>query len=232
MGQRGKKERRRKGGVDPRGTFQNLSRDKRERITLAAVAEFGEKGYAGASINAIVDRLGIAKGSIFQYFGDKKGLFLFAFDTAMNLVKDYLRAVRDETRAQPLFDRLRATLLAGVLFRMEHPLIYRLYLKILFEYDVPFRDDLLRSLREYSIDYLKTLLWDARDRGELREGMDLDKAAFVLDAVMDQFLQAQTVDHLDGGLGLYDCDARTARAWVEEIVEMMRLGVGRPDPPD
>lgn len=231
MGRMTEKGKRIKYGVDPRGTFQNLSKDKRERITRAAVAEFGEKGYAGASINAMVDRLGIAKGSIFQYFGDKKGLFLFAFDTAMTRVKDYLRAVRDETRDQPLFERLRATLLAGVLFRMEHPLIYRLYLKILFEYDIPFRDDLLRSLREYSLEYLNTLLSDARNRGELREGLDLDKAAFVLDAVMDRFLQAQTVDHMDGGLGLYDCDARTARSWVDEIVEAMRVGIGRPDSP-
>lgn len=218
------------GAIDPRRTFQNLSQEKQERITRAALAEFGEKGYAGASINAIVDRLGIAKGSIFQYFGDKKGLFFFIFDIAMTQVKNYLRAVRDESRDQPLFERLRATLLAGVLFRMEHPMIYRLYLKILFDYDaavIPFRDDLLRSLREYSLDYLRTLLADARNRGELREGLDLDKAGFVLDAVMDRFLQAQTVNHLDAGLGLHDCDARTARAWVDDIVEMMRMGIGR-----
>ena len=218
------------GGADPRQTFHNLPTEKQDRITREALAEFGEKGYAGASINAIVDRLGIAKGSIFQYFGNKKGLFLFVFNTAMGRVKDYLRAVRDETRDRPLFERLRATLLAGVLFRMEHPLIYRLYLKILFEYDavaLPFRDDLLRSLREYSIDYLKTLLTDARNRGELREDLDLDKTAFVLDAVMDRFLLAQTVHHLDAGLGLYDSDARTARSWADAIVEMMRMGIGR-----
>lgn len=215
-----------KDGIDPRRTFRNLSRIKQERITRAAVAEFGEKGYTGASINAIVERLGIAKGSIFQYFGDKKGLFLFVFDTAMSMVKDYLRAVREETRQQPLFERLRATLLAGVLFRMEHPMIYRLYLKILFEYDIPFRDELLRSLRAYSLEYLRTLLTDARNRGELREDLDLDKAAFILDAVMDRFLQAQTIDHLDAGLGLHDCDARTARAWVDEMVDVMRMGIG------
>lgn len=219
-----------KSNTNPRQTFLNLSQEKQDRITREALMEFGEKGYAGASVNTIVDRLGIAKGSIFQYFGNKKGLFLFVFDAAMTQVKQYLRSVRDDTQDQPLFDRLQATLLAGVLFRMEHPLIYRLYLKTLFECDaavIPFRDDLLRSLRAHSLEYLKTLLSDARNRGEVADDLDLDKAAFVLDAVMDRFLQAQTIHHLDADLGLRNCDVRTARDWVAAIVTILRSGIGR-----
>ncbi len=66
--------------VNPRKTFQNLSKEKQERITRIAVEEFAYKGFEGASINSMVGRMKIAKGSIFQYFGDKKGLFLFVFN--------------------------------------------------------------------------------------------------------------------------------------------------------
>ena len=51
-------------------TFQNLSQTKQDRITVAAITEFSENGYTGASINSLVDTLGISKGSIFLYFGD------------------------------------------------------------------------------------------------------------------------------------------------------------------
>lgn len=51
-----------------RQTFLNLPKNKRHRITAVAVNEFATRGYAGASINRMIDRLQIAKGSIFQYF--------------------------------------------------------------------------------------------------------------------------------------------------------------------
>ncbi len=128
-------------------TFQKLSDAKQERITRIAVEEFSEKGYARASINHIVSRLGIAKGSIFQYFGDKKGLFLFVLNSAMEKGRDYLRTVRDQTGNESLFTRLEASLLAGHFFLQKHPMIYRLYIRIMFEYEIPFRNEILLSLR-------------------------------------------------------------------------------------
>ncbi len=214
--------------MKPLKTFDNLSRGKQERITRVAVEEFSEKGYAGASINAMVRRLGIAKGSIFQYFGDKQGLFLFVFNTAMEKVKDYLRTVRDETASEDLFTALEATLTAGVIFMQKHPVIYRLYIKTLFEDDIPFRSEILRSLREYSFKYFRSLLERAGARGEVRRDLDLDKAAFLLDALMDRFLLARTVPHLDGGLGIYGCSDEAARQWISEIREMVRNGIGAP----
>ena len=88
-------------------TFRRLAADKQQRITQTAVDEFCEKGYHGASINAMVERLGIAKGSIFQYFGDKKGLFSFIFERCLEMVKEELRAVRDESRDADIRLRLQ-----------------------------------------------------------------------------------------------------------------------------
>ncbi|QTA83452.1 DNA-binding HTH domain-containing protein, TetR-type [Desulfonema limicola] len=210
----------------PFKTFQNLSKDKQERITRIAVEEFSEKGYAQASINSIVSRLGIAKGSIFQYFGNKKGLFIFAFNISMNMVKDYLRTVRDQTRSENLFTRLEATLLAGVIFLQKHPVIYRLYIRIMFEYEIPFRNEILLSLREYSLKYFRTLLTDAAANGEIRAKLDIDKACFVLDAVMDRFLQAKILPHLDAGLGIYNTGEQEAREWIKELTDILRTGLG------
>lgn len=209
-------------------TFENLPDSKQDRITRAAVEEFGRAGYTAASINAIVSRLGIAKGSIFQYFGDKKGLFLFVFGQATNMVKDYLRTVRDETADQDLFTRLEATLVAGLMFLDRHPQMYRLYIKILFEDDLPFRDEIMGSLRRYSFKYLRGLLSDARDRGEVAPDLDLDQAAFLLDAIMDRFLQTRTLPHLDAGLGLSGGPPDEARRWISGVVGLLRRGLAVP----
>jgi TetR/AcrR family transcriptional regulator len=47
----------------------------RERILAAAVAEFGEKGYAGARVGEIADRAGVNVQLISYYFGGKAGLY-------------------------------------------------------------------------------------------------------------------------------------------------------------
>lgn len=211
--------------MTPLSTFQKLSPEKQARITRVALEEFSEKGYQGTSINHLVRRLGIAKGSIFQYFGDKKGLFFFVFGQAMNMVKGYLRTVRDETVEEDVFSRMEKTMRAGVRFINEHPGLYALYLKMMFEASIPMRNEILLSLRENSLDYLKSLLEEGRKRGELRADLDLDKISFMLDAVMDRFLQAQTIPHLDGGLGLYGVDEAKAEAWILDMVEFIRKGI-------
>ena len=210
----------------PLKTFQNLTKAKQDIIIRVAVEEFSEKGYAGASINSLVERLAIAKGSIFQYFGDKKGLFLFVFNKTLEMVKDHLREIRDLPTDEDFFARLERILNAGVLFLHEHPLIYSLYLKTLFESDIPFRNEMLLALRKHSLGYIRSLLETAKKRGELRDDIDIDKASFVLDAVMDRFLQAQTMLHLDAGLGIYKCDENNAGRWITDLVDIMRLGMG------
>ena len=47
----------------------------RERICAAAFDLFGEKGYDGASMNELAERVGIAKPSIYNYFKSKEEVF-------------------------------------------------------------------------------------------------------------------------------------------------------------
>jgi AcrR family transcriptional regulator len=51
-------------------------------ILAAAIAEFTEKGYAGARIDAIAEKSGANKRMIYHYFGDKDGLYLAVLESA------------------------------------------------------------------------------------------------------------------------------------------------------
>ena len=59
----------------PRDTFNKLDEAKKSKILDAAVDEFSRHGFRQASVNRMVEQIGIAKGSLFQYFGSKEGLF-------------------------------------------------------------------------------------------------------------------------------------------------------------
>ncbi len=52
----------------------------REQVLDQAIEVFWQHGYEGTSIQHLVDRMGIHRGSLYCAFGDKHGLFLAALD--------------------------------------------------------------------------------------------------------------------------------------------------------
>lgn len=211
--------------MTPSTTFQNLDPAKKEAIIQTALHEFGENGYQGASLNAMVRRLGIAKGSIYQYFGGKEGLFLFIFDRSMEQVKQYLRAVRDTSLSQPLARRLHMTLAEGVRFIEGYPEIYTLYVTLHHDRSLPMREQLLKAIRAYSLGFIGSFLEQAQIRGELRPDLDLHTAGFMIDAIMDRFLLARALAHMAEGTDIFHAETSTVQHWIDRIVRMICLGV-------
>jgi TetR/AcrR family transcriptional regulator len=58
----------RRTGSDPQKT--------REKILARASSEFAARGFAGARVDAIAKRCGLAKNMLYHYFGSKEGLFV------------------------------------------------------------------------------------------------------------------------------------------------------------
>jgi TetR/AcrR family transcriptional regulator len=208
-----------------RPTFLNLAEEKQERVLAAALAEFSDKGYQQASVNTMVSASSIAKGSIYQYFKDKKSLFLYIFEFAIGMVRRTLLAVKEETRDEDFFVRLEKSLLAGVNFIQRHPRVYGLYLKILFDQHVPRRQELLRAVRQFAAEYLGSLVRQGQARGELRAGLPPGAVIFLLDALLDRFLQAAVVPSFDVTLGLDQASPEEMRRNVRELVGLLKTGL-------
>ncbi len=207
-----------------RKTFLGLSEEKRLKVVDAAVSEFSEKGYNRASINSIVAALGIAKGSIFQYFKNKESLFLFVFEYALGMVKNNLAGVRESSLEEPFFERLKSSLLAGVGFVEEHPRLYSIYLRIMFEGGIPFREELVEKVRRLSAKYLGSLLIQGIARREIRSDLNIETQTFILDALFDRFLMAYSMRHLDAGPSLFR-EPGSVNKRVDEVVEALRSGL-------
>src|SRR6202162_1291596 len=82
------------------------SEDKRAKIIDAAMRHFAEQGYHAARVGDIAAGLGIAKGSIFQHFGSKDGLFFEAYKKAVRSFAKSLAAPA-EVRENGFFEVLR-----------------------------------------------------------------------------------------------------------------------------
>ncbi len=68
----------------PKETFYRLPGEKRKRIMAAAEREFLENLFEAASINRIIKEAAIPRGSFYQYFEDKKDIFLYIVSTHKN----------------------------------------------------------------------------------------------------------------------------------------------------
>ena len=206
-------------------TFRHLPPDKQERVLTAALAEFADQGYQQASLNRMVAQAGIAKGSLYQYFSNKEGIFHYIFQYALKMVRRTLTAVKEETRDENFFTRLEKSLLAGVAFSREHPRIFSLYLKIQFDKNVPFREEFLAAVRRHATEYFASLVRRAQSRGELRPGVPKEAVLFLLDALFDRFLQAVAVPALDVTLGLHQATDAAIHQHVRELVSLLQDGL-------
>ena len=57
-------------------TYYNLEKDKQERLVDACMEEFSSYTFSDASINRIIKRAEISRGSFYQYFEDKEDCYL------------------------------------------------------------------------------------------------------------------------------------------------------------
>lgn len=210
----------------PSERFRNLESDKQERVLEAAIDEFALHGFRQASVNRLVQKLGIAKGSIFQYFGNKEGLFHVIFDHAVGLVRHSLRQVKQETAGKDFFERIRQSILAGIRFIERHPRIYRVYLKMIFQEDFPLRAEFLQQVHLFSAEYLRPHVEAGIAAGDLRQDLDVGMTVFFLDALMDRFLQAYCVSFLDAGAGLYKASEEEIERKVAEFIRLLKAGLG------
>lgn len=211
----------------PTNTFSKLPAEKKVKIEAALLKEFADKGYQKASLNTVVGSLGIAKGSLYQYFANKESIFLYIFDLFTAMVKGMLqRTSAGESPQLDLWQAVRQTMLAGISFVDQYPDFYQLYLNVLFEHEVPQREELISRVRLFSLEYFGPLVALGQAQGNISRKLPLSMAVFLIDAALDRFLQGYARSYLDGGLGLATKDGPGVVAEVDLLIETLKNGLG------
>jgi AcrR family transcriptional regulator len=87
--------------------------ERRRQILDAAKRVFAEAGYHGASINAIIERAQIARGTFYLYFESKAAVFDSILDEAMRELRGRIHRIDVETpTATPPQQQLREQVVA------------------------------------------------------------------------------------------------------------------------
>jgi len=214
--------------LTPKSTFLNLACGKRRHIVAVMVREFAVNGYKKASLNNIARDSGISKGSLYQYFASKEEMFLYVFSRFTRLVKGALPKTKEiEIDDEETFWRVvRTVLLTGVGFIESHPQYFKLYLRVLFEHDLPHREELIAGVRLFSREYFSPLVQEAAARGLIRGDISADMVVFAIDAMLDRFLLGYARPYLDSGLGLARLDPAGLEDACDQVLLILRGGIG------
>ncbi len=134
---------------------------RRAQILSAATAVFAEKGYHDARIDDIVVRAGIARGTFYLYFEDKRAIFEHIVDTFLQRLDDAIRVIELEDPTQPPSEQLRDDLLRVVALFSANPQTAQILLSAAVGLDADFDRKLLAFY-----DALTALLERALTQGE------------------------------------------------------------------
>jgi AcrR family transcriptional regulator len=160
---------------------------------------FAEYGYQGARIEDMAAELQIAKGSVFQHYGSKAGLFLECYKRAVSMLPAWLDAP-DEVKAEGFFAVVRYWLGRTQHLVEEDWVPNRVVLVGNYGTDLELKRELNRFLvSEDPYGTLDFVEW-GQQRGEVRADLDLETIVSLVDWTSFAIQDALVTEELDPGL--------------------------------
>ncbi len=163
----------------PKQTFYNLSEEKRQRFLKTTLEEFALYDYNSASLNRIVDVAGIAKGSIYQYFDNKKELYQFLVETAVREKFTYI-VYNLPDYPSDFYELLNSLLLLNVKFDLKNPLKSKLLFNIFTEKNTDLLGSFPNSIAYLSDEFMTEFIKYAAANDLLRSELDLEFTGFII----------------------------------------------------
>lgn len=211
----------------PTVTWSRLGGERRAAVVTAAESEFAAHGFSGGSLNVIARRAGVAKGSLFQYFADKRDLYAHITDVGSQRVRSYMEGqirVLDESR--PFFEFLTDLLDVWVAYFAEHPRDRALHAAASFEVDTDARVSVRAVVHRHYLEVLRPLVQHARERGDLRANADVEALLSLLLMLLPHLALAPYVRGMDPVLGLDEQTPDQPALVVRRYVAVLETAFG------
>lgn len=151
----------------------NIPTDKEERIYEAAINEFTRQGYKNASTNNIVKASGISKGALFNYFGNKRNLYLYIVKRSLGVLeKDLL--LNSKGLSSDMFERITQFQKIKVKSCISYPEESKIVIQCFSTEEEEFKKE-LKEQYEYYEKLALELSTKNIDYSKFKEGVDATK---------------------------------------------------------
>lgn len=177
----------------PKETFFRIAEDKRERLLREAAALFAERGYNQADVAEVASRAGVAKGSIYNYFESKEDLYLYVCRDGMQRSRQAIYGDLDPD--WDIYRQIEHIFRQGAQFVANHSEYLILYANISSAGMKRFSDQMSLDVEKYTADHLKRLIRRDIQKGLIRDDLDVNFAAFLVNSLYIIFMTSLVSNH-------------------------------------
>lgn len=157
-------------------TFEKLKPEKKEKFIQFALQEFAMNTYQNASITQLAKKIGIAKGSFYQYFENKKAIYFFLLNEIhqkkQQFIAQNLKIIPDD-----FFNLLSEIYLLGIQFDKENPMMQQFLFNAQYEKNNAEIGNLYEQSWTQSVQYYKNLLLKEQTKNTIRKDISIDTMA-------------------------------------------------------
>lgn len=217
----------------PSQTFFNLPENKRQILIDCAIAEFATHDYDTASISNVVKQANIAKGSFYQYFENKKDLYLYLIDLASQAKAVFIKQAEAPKVNVDFFGHLRWLFSVGIQFKLRHPELSQIINRLTLG-NIPFREEILQKARESSSDYLLNLVIRGQQQGDVDSDLDPHLAVYVIQSLSNGLVNlipqrlGMEADSLVSSFPM-DVDGEALEQIFDDVIRVLKGGIGNPN---
>ena len=189
----------------------------RQRILLAALKRFSESGYAGTSVQEIVDDAGVTKPTLYYYFKSKAGLFQALIDWAHD---ERFRLMQEAAgRKREIAGQLTEILTVLFEFLSSHRELMRIAFATAFaaKGEIPPEIRYLDKCRR-NMEFIHGLIRQGIAAGALKRNLDSEQLVMGIFGMMNIHVMAYLVNPR----------RRLSRETARSIVQLYLEGAGRP----
>jgi TetR/AcrR family transcriptional regulator len=206
----------------PSGDARPTPQERRQRTVDAALVRFAELGYRGVRVEDVAAEVGVAKGTVFLDFGSKEGLFLAVFEHAVSKLPAWLDAP-DEVVVDGFWATLDWWLERTEEFVNSDPVPHRVAVIGRYDTGIAMRGPIERFMRSEDPYGTLEFVEFGIGRAEIRDDVDPEMIASMLDWAAERFQDALVSADLDPGLIHRRPERRQMR--IKEFLEVLRGGI-------
>ena len=208
----------------PKPTFLNLPEEKRRVFIKIALDEFANNDYNSASVSKIVEKAGIAKGSVYQYFEDKQDLFMHLLDVSNQEMMGHITQTSPPGPNADFFETLRWQMSATVQAALKFPIHSKL-LRRAYSSPLPFREKVFEKAKKTREEHFQGMVLQAQANGMLNPKLDPAIVSFMVQGLTNEL-----------GLFLQSRFAKRRGDWIElpgvedvfdQMIEILKNGLGK-----
>ena len=208
-------------------TFRNLKAERQEEIILVCLGEFARNGYENASLSAVIDKLGLAKGSFYRYFANKKSLYLYLLNHVYAKRLQFERGILDGSITD-FFEMLKASFTARIKFDTTFPLHAAFMDNALKEKDSEELGNMEVYLKGKILDTIKKLMDKPRYSNSFREDVPKELLAWQIMSVnigLYEYLDWKNAQPMEGSDDVRKLSEEEIGELAGAVTEILKKGI-------